>query len=179
MTRVVAAGRNRRAAVENLLQLYQHYFSRMLGREVDRRGRFNFVRLPGAWKAPRRNVPFLILEGGRIAGFAFVRRGRLGNGAEGSDLQEFFVLERYRRRGVGSRAARAVFRRFPGWWQVKVLVKNRPARSFWRRVIRREAGGRLRSGVSGDMVCHLFMGSVRPGGRSRARVGVRRLSRRG
>lgn len=156
MTKVVIAGLRQRPAIMNLLQLYQHYFSPMLNQEVDRSGRFNFVRLPGAWKTPRTSIPLLILEKDKIAGFSFIRRRRLMNGAKGGNLEEFFVLARHRRQGVGRRAARAIFRMFPGWWQVKVLLKNKDGRRFWRDVIRKESNGPVRTRIVGDMVRHLF-----------------------
>jgi predicted acetyltransferase len=43
-------------------------------------------------------------------------------------MAEFFVLPKYRRGGVGTDAARAVFARFPGEWHVTsdVLVLDDP-----------------------------------------------------
>jgi predicted acetyltransferase len=54
---------------------------------------------------------------------------------EPNDMVEFFVLRRYRRCGVGGQAARALFARFPGEWQVRQIATNQPATAFWRRAI--------------------------------------------
>ena len=78
--------------------------------------------------------------GGRPAGFALVRERAHFAGAGVRELSEFFVLRKYRRRGVGTRAARTLFARFPGRWEVAVLTWN-PAQRFWRGVIRRVAVG--------------------------------------
>src|SRR5204862_1102352 len=53
---------------------------------------------------------------GRPAGFALMRdRAQFaGNGVR--EISEFFVLRRYRRRGVGTEVARALFARFPDAW---------------------------------------------------------------
>jgi predicted acetyltransferase len=50
-------------------------------------------------------------------------------------MAEFFVMRKYRRGGVGVIAARAVFARFPGEWQVRELAANAGAVAFWRKAI--------------------------------------------
>jgi len=59
-------------------------------------------------------------------------------------IDEFFVLRKYRRRGVGAHVARTVFDRFPGHWEVSELRENTAAQAFWRRVIGRYTGGNFR-----------------------------------
>ena len=51
------------------------------------------------------------------------------------DMAEFFILRGYRRRGVGTAAAHAVWKHFPGRWQVRVMESNTPAQRFWARAI--------------------------------------------
>lgn len=85
---------------------------------------------------------FIVRVGGRPAGFALVR-DRADFAGEGvREISEFFVLRKYRRRGVGTRVARALFARFPGRWELAVLTWN-PARRFWRDVLRRVAIDRV------------------------------------
>lgn len=49
-------------------------------------------------------------------------------------MSKFFVMRKYRRRGVGAQAARLLFDRFPGRWNVRELTANEPAQKFWRSV---------------------------------------------
>lgn len=46
-------------------------------------------------------------------------------------MAEFFVVRGWRRRGMGTRAAHAVWRRFPGMWEVRVTQANVTAQPFW------------------------------------------------
>ena len=85
---------------------------------------------------------FIVRVDGRPAGFALVRELPATAGVPTRELAEFFVLRTYRRRGVGTRVARALFARFPGRWELSVLTWNVIARPFWRGVIRRLAVGR-------------------------------------
>jgi predicted acetyltransferase len=50
-------------------------------------------------------------------------------------MAEFFVLRRYRRRGIGTRLTHLAFNRFPGAWQVRVMDSNAAAVRFWRKAI--------------------------------------------
>ena len=84
---------------------------------------------------------FLILVGAAPAGFALVRDRAHFAGAGVREISEFFVLRKYRRRGVGRYAARTLFARYPGRWEVAELTWNVGARRFWRGLIRRLAVG--------------------------------------
>ena len=134
-------GRRDVAVVERLVHLYLYD---LVGERfgVERDGRY----APPSWHRQfwrrRGSHHFLVRVGGRPAGFALVR-DRAQHAGEGvREISEFFVLRTYRSRGIGTRVARALFDRWPGRWEVAVLVWN-PARRFWRDVIRRVAAGRV------------------------------------
>jgi len=86
------------------------------------------------WKAGT-NHPYLIKAGSELAGFAGVKAYE-----EGHCIQEFFVLRKFRRQGVGRRIAIELFEKFPGDWRVQQLAKNTPAIGFWRAVVRDYTG---------------------------------------
>jgi predicted acetyltransferase len=48
---------------------------------------------------------------------------------------EFFVVRKYRRRGIGTLAARYAIGRYPGRWAISEILNNPSATSFWRRAI--------------------------------------------
>jgi predicted acetyltransferase len=114
--------------LRQLLELYCHDFSELNGADVDERGVYRYPYLDNYWTEPERH-PFLIRVDGRLAGLAFVRAG------SPHDMAEFFIMRKYRRGGIGVEAARAVFARFPGEWQVRELAANVGAVAFWRRAI--------------------------------------------
>jgi predicted acetyltransferase len=58
-------------------------------------------------------------------------------------LEEFFILRKFRRSGIGRRAAYEVFDRFPGRWQLSQTANNRVAHAFWRRIIDDYTGGKF------------------------------------
>jgi predicted acetyltransferase len=127
-----------------LLQLSEYYaydFSDIIDSDVDDTGRFGAARLERHF-ADSCCHPFLIRVDGKLAGFAIHEgRSRLTGDAGINDVAEFFVMKRYRNRAVGTRAAAALFDRFAGPWEVRVLRGNAAAIAFWRKVIDRYTGG--------------------------------------
>lgn len=127
----------------NLLELYVHDLSEFFPSvELGAGGRFGYPKLPLYWSEPDHRFPFLIRYAGRVVGFVLVTRGSpVSDDPEVFDIAEFFVLRRYRRSGVGRRAALALWERIPGRWTVRVYEGNRGAISFWSGVIADSTGG--------------------------------------
>ena len=119
----------------NLFELYAHDFSEFLDLKLGADGRFGCEWLSSYLKEPGRHA-FIVRADGHLAGFAFVSRGsEISGDAEVWDMAEFFVVRGFRRLGVGTRAAREVWKRFPGRWEVRVIEQNRKALEFWRNAV--------------------------------------------
>jgi predicted acetyltransferase len=138
------------ARLAALLQLYVYDFSEMLGIDVGDDGRFDAPSLQGYGTDPRRHA-FLVWVDGKLAGFAMIHRGSRLTGDESVfDMAEFFVLRKYRRRGVGEHVAGWLFDCFRGPWEVRQKAENQAATAFWRRAIGRYTGGRFEEEVLDD-----------------------------
>ena len=136
----VEATEDDRELVENLAQLYAYDFSEILGFDTEPSGRFEGAKL-GDWPTELRRM-FIIRAGGQPAGFALVSMySVLSKSPDVTDMNEFFVLRRYRRQGVGRTAAHTLFDMFPGRWEVREVGPNVAAQAFWRRSIGDYTGG--------------------------------------
>lgn len=145
-----AAAREQAPVLENLLQLYAHDFSEYVDIATDDAGRFAYARLPLYWTEATR-FPFLVKVDGLLAGFVLVSRGSLVSGdSQVWDMAEFFVMRRYRRRGIGAALAQEVWRRFPGRWEVRVHERTKPALQFWTAAISAFAGSSASVGFVDD-----------------------------
>jgi predicted acetyltransferase len=133
------------------MQLYAHDFSEFTGLDVGEDGRFSGgTPIVSCWVEPFRHAYFVRAEG-RIAGFAIVdERSRLTGDPEVADMAEFFVLRKYRRKGVGARAAALAFARFARRWAVRQAASNVAATAFWRRTIAAYTGGAFREVLVDD-----------------------------
>jgi predicted acetyltransferase len=86
--------------------------------------------------------PFVATAAGRYAGFALVNRA-VRVGTEGYWMDQFFVLKKYRRCGLGQLLATCTFAALPGRWEVGQMPANLAAQAFWRKVIAEYTGGRF------------------------------------
>jgi predicted acetyltransferase len=147
---ITAAGSEDQARLGALFELYAYDFSEILGLDVGDDGRFRPPALDAYWTDLRRHA-FLIRADERLAGFALVQERSRLTGEDGvHDVAEFFVMRKYRRHRIGERAARWLFERFRGCWEVRQKAENEAATAFWRRVIGRYSGGRFEEVVWDD-----------------------------
>jgi len=121
----------------NLLELYIHDLSAIYPRvELDARGRFGYPPLPAYLSGRSDRFAFSIRCDGRVAGFALAQRGSpVADDPNVLDVAEFFVLKRFRQRGVGRAAAALLWERLPGTWTIRVRADNAPAVPFWRSAV--------------------------------------------
>ncbi len=132
-----------RPILANLLQFYLYDFTEFMGWDIPDTGRFKEDDLAGCWTEPWRH-PFLIRVDGKLAGFAIVdSRSALTGDTDTRDIAEFFIVRRYRRRGVGASVATWLLDHFPGKWEIRQLAQNTAATTFWRKLIDRYTGGRF------------------------------------
>ena len=125
---MVEARDDDRTIVRNLLQLYIYDFSEFNGGDVNPHGEYSHRYFDEYWIDSDRKA-FLFQVNGAWAGFALVFTG------EPRDIAEFFVMRKYRRSGVGVRAASFLFEHLPGSWTVRQQLTNPSATRFWRKAI--------------------------------------------
>jgi len=155
---ILPAGPEQEPILANLLELYAHDFSEFHDVALGVDGRFGYKHLPLYWKEPDRH-PFLVRLDGQLAGFVLVKRGSEVSGDKDVwDVAEFFVVRGCRRRGLGTKVAHEVWRKFPGPWEVRVIQANHGAKQFWERAIREFTGSETPSvSVEKDGDCwHVF-----------------------
>ncbi|MFO1258053.1 MAG: GNAT family N-acetyltransferase [Gammaproteobacteria bacterium] len=86
------------------------------------------------------HYPFLIRVNSELAGFAMVYRPtdppvtdwRIG---------EFFILNKFKGKGIGQTVAHQLFGQFQGKWSVPVIPQNQGALAFWRKAIQKHVSG--------------------------------------
>lgn len=115
-----------------MLELYQHDLSDIWPQELDIHGEYGYA-LDRYWQETN-CFAFVARVNGRFAGFALVD-GAVKVGSSGRWMDQFFVLKKYRRAGIGKAVAMRVFASLPGYWEVGQMPKNVRAQAFWRRVV--------------------------------------------
>lgn len=148
---ISATAYQEKSILRNLIQYYLYEFSQISDVKLDNTGQFNYRYLDYYWTEPDR-YPFLVRVQGDLAGFVLLRRGtyfplQLDSDQAGMLIAEFFVMEGYRRQGVGTRAALDLFARFPGRWEIAQEPSNNIGQAFWRAVVKIYGGGEFKEYV--------------------------------
>lgn len=124
-----------RDRLEGLFQYYLYDMAHLTGARICTEGRYryDFSRLDGYWKTGDQ-TPYLIMLGNETVGFSLVQR--YPGQPQLWDMEQFFVLRHHRHSGIGRQAFRACVSRHPGRWQIRVMVENTGALTFWENAIR-------------------------------------------
>jgi predicted acetyltransferase len=125
-------------ALQQMLELYQYELSDIWLQDTDAQCRYGYDL--SRHRAAVRFHAHVVLQAGAYAGFALVAPAAVTR-SSGSWMEQFFVLKRYRRTGLGGALARFVFARHPGPWEVGQMFANVAAQDFWRRITAEVAEG--------------------------------------
>ncbi len=124
-----------------MMELYLYDFSEFSEDDINESGYFGYPHIDDYWKEEGRH-PFFIRADGQLAGLVLVRCCcEHHQMADPHNIAEFFVMKKYRRKGVGRAAARKVFNLFSGGWEISCWMKNQPAQKFWSRVVAEHTNG--------------------------------------
>jgi predicted acetyltransferase len=130
--------------MENLMQFYIYDFSEFVDLDVKKDGLFEpYSGLRDYWDNENQKFPYFITEGDILLGFVLVRQITESDKSYFS-IAEFFVMRKYRRKGIGRSIAEQVFQLHKGRWEIYQKESNKSAQIFWRNVIAKSTEGRFK-----------------------------------
>ncbi|MCG7488571.1 GNAT family N-acetyltransferase [Vibrio sp. Of14-4] len=121
---------NQKCVLENLFSYYVYDMSEFLGLSITDNGLFTFDKnsLTAYWHQ-NDHKPYFIYVENEIAGFVLLRRYPECKSIW--DIEQYFVLKKFKGQGVGKRAFQQLTEKYPGQWQVRILKENKVAMKFW------------------------------------------------
>lgn len=118
--------------LNNLLQLYLHnisaYFPMTFNSES---GIYEYDDISKYISKTEDNIAYFIKSEKNIAGFILFDKTD-----ELNIIQEMFVMNNYKRTGVGKTAVKQLFNKYYGKWEIKSLPCSAQAESFWISVVK-------------------------------------------
>src|SRR5919106_2478552 len=101
---------DQRPVLEQLAQLYMYDFTEHAHGDVEENGRFPYINFDDFFGRSARHA-YLVRVDGKIAGFALAYEGEAFRNEDERVwwMDEFFVMRKFRRRGVGQRIATQLF----------------------------------------------------------------------
>lgn len=131
MLNLIKVEKEERSKLDNLLQMYLHnislYFPIAFNSEE---GKYCYDDISKYFDNPA-NDAYFFKEDNDIVGFAFVDKVE-----EGYCVQEFFIMNNYKRNGFGKKFAYKIFDKHNSNWVIKSLPKSPVAEQFWEKIIK-------------------------------------------
>lgn len=124
-----------KSVLVQMIELYKYDFSLYSDDDLNEHGYFGYAHIDDYWNENGR-YPYFIRVGGKLAGLVFVRScceyNELSNP---HNIAEFFIMQRYRGKGIGKHVAMKIFDMHKGGWEIAQWSKNVPAQKFWKSVV--------------------------------------------
>jgi predicted acetyltransferase len=128
-------------ALQQLLELYQYDLSDIWLQDLDAEARYGFDLT--RHKQGTRSRAYIARLGEQYVGLALTAPAIVTR-TEGTWMEQFFILKRYRRTGAGRALARHVLLDNPGLWELGQMPGNALATAFWRAVVGELTGGQFK-----------------------------------
>ena len=127
--------------LSRLLELYQYDMTAYWPQDLNVHGEYGSIAFERYLRNPLLKA-YLFYVDGQSAGFGLVDPD-VSLPENEFWMGQFFVLQKYRRQGLGAQAARYIFDQHPGRWEVGQMPLNLPAKAFWLRAISQYTGGQF------------------------------------
>lgn len=118
-----------------LMELFLYEFSQFSNDDINEYGYYGYSHIDDYWNEKGR-FPYLIRVDRKIAGFALICPHCDYRKEENARcIGEFFIMLKYRRKGIGQKVAVQLFNQHRGSWEVCFWKNNLPASKFWKKVV--------------------------------------------
>ena len=141
MVELTAVSIKDKEILNNLMEKYLYEFSQWDKNDINENGLYDYPYLDCYFTEENR-FPYFIKFNGKLAGFALISDYPEVEG-EKTDLclSEFFIMHKFRRKGIGKEAVRLILDRHHGKWQLKRHPHNTASVCFWDSVIKEFTNG--------------------------------------
>lgn len=131
------ASLNEYPVIQNMARFYVYDMSEYFGNDngwiMPENGLYECIDFKKYWQNDY-SFPFIVRYGNELAGFAIVDK----NGSDPAidfNMAQFFIIRKFKHKGIAREAAFKCFNQFKGTWEVMVIPGNEGAYRFWRRII--------------------------------------------
>jgi len=108
------------------------------------------------WQA-QNTFPFIIKYQNELVGFVIIDKDVI-NPANDFNIAQFFILRKFKGKGIGQYIAFECFNQFAGNWEVFVMLGNEGAYRFWRHIIKKYTANQFKecTRTVGNSVRNIF-----------------------
>ena len=122
--------------LKNLSELYFYESSQHTYMDINDLGLYDALDDLDLYWTEKNRYPFFIKVDNRLAGFILIFNERQIKKIETDySIDEFFVMYKYKRQGIGKYCVKYILDSYNGKWQIWFHPKNENAKNFWIRTI--------------------------------------------
>lgn len=133
--KLVQASKEYKNVIGNLMQLYMYDFSEYTKSDVEDDGLFAaYPDLEAYWKEENHKFSYVIRKDEKYVGFVLVRFIE-SEERNYFSIVEFFIMKKYRRKGIGKVAVEQIFNLHKGRWEVYQMESNNRLKCFGTRLL--------------------------------------------
>ncbi|PZD97278.1 GNAT family N-acetyltransferase [Paenibacillus sambharensis] len=144
MVELVKVSEDQKSVLRQLIELYEYDFSEFNDADINQYGYYGYKYFDHYWTEDKRQAYFIKVNG-QYAGFTMVNdHCSIIQEEDARAITEFFIMRKYRRRGIGQAAAALVFDTHKGWWEVLQHGNNEVSKQFWEQTVQSYTGGDYR-----------------------------------
>jgi len=129
---------NKKFVLENLFQLYLHDIIDENSSDIkmNENGLFD-NNIDGYWIKEECITSFLIKNDNEIVGFIVIGKPWLVLKKENDSysIVEMFILNKYKRKGIGKNVVLQLFKKYIGKWEIATLPNSKERTLFWEKII--------------------------------------------
>ena len=133
---ITPASIEQQSVIAQLYELYTYEMTDLADFDINDNGYYGYSDLPLYWTTPNR-YPYLIWVNNKLAGFVLIQQGSPidNDNPDIWDISEFFIMRKFRKKGIGQFVAQSIWDSHPDSWQVRVWENNTTAHQFWNNAI--------------------------------------------
>ena len=118
----------------NLMEKYEYEFSQYHHWDVHKSGLYGCYIEDEYKEKNERYAAFIIEVDSRLAGFVMIGEGISGDKKTDYQVNELFIMHKYRRLGIGKQVIFKILDTHKGTWQVNYHANNTASACFWERI---------------------------------------------
>ena len=134
---IIPATLNNYPTIQNMARFYVYDMSEYLGDlegwELPEDGLYECLDFKKYFEA-KDTHPFLIRKDKELVGFIIIDKKGSGETID-FNMAQFFILRKFKNKGIGRYIAKECFNKFKGTWEVMVMPGNKGAYQFWKNCI--------------------------------------------
>ena len=124
--------------IQNMARFYLYDISRSCGFiseecNIPADGLYEFFDFKSYFEDGSRKA-YIINAGDELAGFVLINKVTTDPSAD-YNMGEFFILAKFQGKNIGGYVANKIWNINKGKWEISVIPENKPAYSFWKKVI--------------------------------------------